>query len=165
MMPIVGPLVGVSITTLFLGWAVLQVWLGQRHKERMRAMAQEEHFRRLELNLGDVDADLARAEADKTRTRTIGLIGVVVPVVTCLALVALTVLLPLLLGQGTATVALLLTAWPAGLAVCLGTAALSLWLLRGRGVRPPADKTDAPRTNREAGESVATGIREAPVGR
>jgi hypothetical protein len=157
------PLAWLGGSVALLAWFVLMVWMTNRSNERMKAMELESRYRRLELNLPEIDPEQARGERERQRTLLIGLTGILVPLGVCAALVVLTVL-SLESRTNALSLPLLLTVWPAGLAVCLGTAALSLWLLR----RPEAENAAnaaAPPTNSEAGSPAATGIREGPVGR
>jgi hypothetical protein len=155
------PLAGLGVAVLFFGWIAVMAWMTNRNNERMRAMGMEERLRRLELGLPEVDPDAARAERERLRTILLGLIGLLVPLGVCAALVALTAI-SLYVGRSDLAQPVLLTAWPSGMAVCLVTAFLSLWLLRRGPESSPRPNTPAQPTNNDAERSVVTGIRDQP---
>src|SRR5262249_6056789 len=73
------PLAWLAGAVALLGWMSLMVWMTNRSNERMKAMDLEARYRRLELNLPEVDPEQARGERERQRTLLIGLTGILVP--------------------------------------------------------------------------------------
>jgi hypothetical protein len=162
MAALMAPMAALIGAMLFVAWISVMVWLGNRNGERLRAMAQEERYRRLELNLPEIDPDTARIEADKMRNNLIGVIGLLVPLAICFALVVVTaVCTERWRAEGILPV-VLCVAWPSGMVAALTVALVSMQTLR-RGIVPtkPFNATPPP-PNNDAERSVATGIRDKP---
>jgi hypothetical protein len=155
------PIAALIGAILFFAWISVMIWMGNRQAERLRALAQEERYRRIELNLPEVDPVAARLESDKMRNTFIGVIGLLVPLGICLALVIVTVVT----AEGRRAefaMPVLTVAWPAGMVVALVTALVSMQVLR-RGIVPTkADNVTPPAANNEEKRSAPTGILDKP---
>jgi hypothetical protein len=161
-MIILGPLIGLVISVAFFVMLIAVTWLNCRHRERLQELAQEERIRRLELDLPATDPDAVRQQSDLLRARLIGLTGLLVPVVVCLSLLALSICMVSLNSGDLGW--LLLTAWPVGLVVALAVALQSVRLLRRGGEAPAAGKRlSVSSTSLETERPHAVGIREGPL--